>query len=83
MKHFKKNLTMAVGMICLLLAPQVLAQSEGPSPRYRRAAYAKESVSLGNDHIRINMFKGAPFPNELAAAPEDDWSYPPLLEIGR
>lgn len=28
--------------------------------------------------VRINMFKNAPFPNELADADFDDWSYPPL-----
>lgn len=28
--------------------------------------------------VRINMFRNAPFPEELATAPEDDWAYPPL-----
>jgi hypothetical protein len=27
--------------------------------------------------VRINMFRGAPFPHELHALPEDDWAYPP------
>jgi hypothetical protein len=30
--------------------------------------------------VRINMFKNAPFPDELNAAACDDWSYPPLAE---
>lgn len=28
--------------------------------------------------VRICMYQNAPFPNELAAEPEDDWAYPPL-----
>ena len=28
--------------------------------------------------VRINMFKGAPFPHEVAASDSDDWCYPPL-----
>ncbi len=28
--------------------------------------------------VRINMFQYAPFPDELATLPEDDWAYPPL-----
>jgi hypothetical protein len=28
--------------------------------------------------VRINMYKGAPFPLELAECGGDDWSYPPL-----
>ena len=28
--------------------------------------------------VRINMFQGAPFPQELSTCAEDDWSYPPL-----
>lgn len=28
--------------------------------------------------VRISMFSNAPFPQELAAAPEDDWAYPPM-----
>jgi len=28
--------------------------------------------------VRINMFQNAPLPDELAAGPADDWSYPPL-----
>jgi hypothetical protein len=28
--------------------------------------------------LRINMYRDAPFPDELAASPVDDWSYPPL-----
>ena len=28
--------------------------------------------------VRINMFQYAPFPDELAQLPEDDWAYPPL-----
>ncbi|MBC6439195.1 MAG: hypothetical protein GDA49_02010 [Rhodospirillales bacterium] len=28
--------------------------------------------------VRINMYRGAPFPHELADAPRDDWSYPVL-----
>jgi hypothetical protein len=31
--------------------------------------------------VRINMYKGAPFPHELAGADADNWSYPPLPEI--
>ena len=30
--------------------------------------------------VRINMFKGAPFPSELSEEPADDWSYPLLIE---
>ena len=30
--------------------------------------------------VRINMFKNAPFPDELAASPFDDWSYPSVVE---
>ena len=30
--------------------------------------------------VRINMFKNAPFPHELAVFPFDDWSYPSLTE---
>ncbi len=30
--------------------------------------------------VRINMFQYAPFPDELARLPEDDWAYPPLPE---
>ena len=30
--------------------------------------------------VRINMFQYAPFPDELAKLPEDDWAYPPLPE---
>ncbi len=33
--------------------------------------------------VRINMFKGAPFPDELSEVEIDDWSYPPLPEPGR
>lgn len=33
--------------------------------------------------VRINMFRGAPFPDELAEFPMDDWSYPALPEAGR
>ncbi len=32
--------------------------------------------------LRINMFKGAPFPNDLADEDADDWSYPPVQEAG-
>jgi hypothetical protein len=28
--------------------------------------------------VRINMFRDAPFPQELSAGEADDWSYPPL-----
>jgi hypothetical protein len=28
--------------------------------------------------VRINMYRGAPFPDELSNAGDDDWSYPPL-----
>ena len=28
--------------------------------------------------VRINMFKGAPFPQDLACGDADDWTYPPL-----
>ncbi|MEL6963797.1 MAG: hypothetical protein AAFO01_13655, partial [Pseudomonadota bacterium] len=28
--------------------------------------------------VRINLFKGAPFPNDLAESDSDDWCYPPL-----
>ncbi|MEM8952263.1 MAG: hypothetical protein AAGC99_23390 [Pseudomonadota bacterium] len=28
--------------------------------------------------VRINMFKGAPFPDELADSEDDDWCYPPV-----
>jgi hypothetical protein len=28
--------------------------------------------------LRINMFQGAPFPNELSVSDADDWSYPTL-----
>ena len=28
--------------------------------------------------VRINMFKGAPFPQDLAAEDGDDWCYPPV-----
>ena len=27
--------------------------------------------------VRINMFRDAPFPDELSCGPADDWSYPP------
>jgi hypothetical protein len=30
--------------------------------------------------VRINMYKGAPFPHELAERGADDWAYPPLPE---
>ncbi len=30
--------------------------------------------------VRINMFKGAPFPHELHSTYRDDWAYPPLTE---
>ena len=30
--------------------------------------------------IRINMFRGAPFPTELAARDADDWIYPEVVE---
>jgi len=30
--------------------------------------------------VRINMFKGAPFPSELSEEPTDDWCYPLLTE---
>ncbi len=30
--------------------------------------------------VRINMFKGAPFPNELDSLYRDDWAYPLLTE---
>lgn len=33
--------------------------------------------------VRINMFKGAPFPQELDRVDADDWSYPPLPEAER
>ncbi len=29
--------------------------------------------------IRINMFQYAPFPDQLASSPDDDWAYPPLI----
>ena len=29
--------------------------------------------------VRINMFRGAPFPDELADAGPDDWTYPARL----
>lgn len=32
--------------------------------------------------VRINMYQGAPLPDELAGSPVDDWSYPPLPEDG-
>jgi len=32
--------------------------------------------------LRINMFKGAPFPQDLAGGEADDWTYPPLREVG-
>jgi hypothetical protein len=28
--------------------------------------------------VRITMFQNAPFPDELAGGPADDWTYPPL-----
>ena len=28
--------------------------------------------------VRINMYQNAPFPQELAEGPADDWTYPPL-----
>jgi hypothetical protein len=31
--------------------------------------------------VRINMFRDAPFPQELAGSDADDWSYPPLPEV--
>ena len=31
--------------------------------------------------VRINMFKGAPFPYELSNAYHDDWAYPLLTEV--
>ena len=31
--------------------------------------------------VRINMFKGAPFPHELPNAYRDDWAYPLLTEV--
>ena len=33
--------------------------------------------------VRINMFRDAPFPHELAGGEADDWSYPPLAEVKR
>jgi len=30
--------------------------------------------------VRINMYKGAPFPHELATCAEDDWAYPLMPE---
>ncbi len=33
--------------------------------------------------VRINMFRDAPFPHELAEGDADDWSYPPLPEAKR
>lgn len=30
--------------------------------------------------VRITMFQNAPFPQELATMPADDWAYPPLAE---
>lgn len=33
--------------------------------------------------LRINMFKGAPFPQELANGDADDWTYPALPEGAR
>ncbi len=30
--------------------------------------------------VRINMFQYAPYPDELASMPADDWAYPPLPE---
>jgi len=32
--------------------------------------------------VRINMFKGAPFPDELCEGDSDDWCYPTLPEEG-
>ena len=31
--------------------------------------------------VRINMFQYAPYPDELAQLPEDDWAYPPLTVL--
>ena len=31
--------------------------------------------------VRINMFKGAPYPDELPDAYRDDWAYPLLTEV--
>lgn len=31
--------------------------------------------------VRINMFRGAPFPHELSAMDADDWIYPDLVEV--
>ena len=50
----------AVWFICLTailtfsIDPALLAQT---APKYNRAAYAGEQVSLENDHLRINVFK--------------------------
>ncbi len=33
--------------------------------------------------VRVNMFQNAPFPNELAQAPFDDWAVPELDETNR
>ena len=30
--------------------------------------------------LRINMFRGAPFPHELKTDYRDDWPFPPLEE---
>lgn len=32
--------------------------------------------------VRITMYQHAPFPDELAHKPADDWSYPPLEDAG-
>jgi hypothetical protein len=32
--------------------------------------------------VRINMFRMAPFPHELAQSDPDDWTYPPLSAAG-
>lgn len=33
--------------------------------------------------VRINMFRDAPFPDELATGDADNWSYPPLQRAGQ
>ena len=59
MKKLENYLMAAFCMMMLMLIPSMpaLTQSDGAAPVYKKAAYAKETVSLKNDHIQINMFK--------------------------
>lgn len=59
MEKLKKILVSGIILLCLpgINSLHILAQTDGPSPVYKRAAYAKESVTLDNGQIKINMFK--------------------------